>query len=131
MKIKRNVLSIILAIFTVAFLSSMASASQHCLVLGTSGPVQITLDADSTIHGTLVDSGYTMVGIYRPGTAAFSLGYPSGDTRPIHHLWNIGNMTGSGVARNADGTVDKWTYDLTTCGSDKVFDSDVDAATGE
>ncbi len=131
MKIKTSFLSIIMAVLTVAFLSSMASASQHCLVLGNSGPVNITLDGDGTIHGTVVNSGNTIVGIYRAPFAAFSLGYPDAATRPVHHLWDVGSMTGSGVARNANGVVDKWTYNLTNCGVDTVVDDDVDAATGE
>ncbi len=131
MKIKTSFLSIILAVFTVVFLSSMASASQHCLVLGNSGPVNITLDGDGTIHGTFENSSNTFVGIWRAPFAAFSLGYDAAATRPVHHLWNVGSMTGEGVARNANGVVDKWDYNLTNCGADTVVDDDVNAATGE
>jgi hypothetical protein len=131
---KRKSLLIVAAFAIVAVCSTFSYAAEYCVNLGGSSDWIITVDADGSIHGYDTLGYYSMAGFYSPPNAYWSLGYYDGVTRPVCHRWNIPTWTGNGVARNADGSVDKWTYGISLCtipdGGAAASDG-VNAATGK
>jgi len=112
---KRKVSLVVMAFALMAVCSTFSHAAQYCVNVGGQTDYIVNVDSDGTIHGYSTDGYYTLVGFYFPPNAYWALGYYDGVARPVCHRWNIPTWSGQGRAREADGSVVKWTYGISLC----------------
>jgi hypothetical protein len=130
---KRKSLLIVMAFALIAVCSTFSYAAQYCVNVGGQTDYIVNVDSDGTIHGYSTDQLYTLVGFYLPPYAYWALGYYDGVARPVCHQWHVPTRTGNGRAREANGSVVRWTYGISLCsGPDGAAASNgVDVNTGK
>ena len=132
MIIRKNIVVAFVAVFSTIGLISNATAADYCVSLGGSGGIDISLDASDNVTGTSSPDRY-WVGVFTGGDVYVSLGYVGAETRPVHHVWDIATLTGTGRAFSAGG-YETWNYDWTfTSGTCALSSSNSgpDLATGQ